>query len=207
MLPGPNLIKQCSQCEQPFAEPTLMSGNTFGATFWTDGKREAPMLPETPWLVKCPHCGQMLWLDEAKELGEEEPFGRSSRWPGARRYAELTESDYLAAVGMPLADSAEKVRYIRMRAWWAANDRLRRDSGEAGGAVPEDTRHNMEALLAGLSEADQQERLMRAELARELGRFDEAVRLLATNYSDELQHVVRRISDLVKERKTRVETL
>jgi hypothetical protein len=207
MLPGPNLIRQCSQCQKPFAQPTLGSGNTFGATFWTDGKREAPMLPETPWLVKCPHCGNFLWLDEATELGKEDPFGRSSRWPDAQRYAELDEPDYLAAVGMRVTDSPEKVQYIRMRAWWAANDRLRRDGGERIAALSEGARRNMESLLTALSEADEQQRLMKAEVARELSRFAEAERLLAMNYSNELQPAVRRISELVRERDARVATL
>jgi hypothetical protein len=207
MLPGPNLIRQCGHCQKPFAQPTLRSGNTIGATFWTDGKREAPMLPETPWLVKCPHCGHVLWLDEATELGKEDPFVRTSRWPDAREYAEPTEPDYLAAVETPLADLPEKVRYIRMRAWWAANDRLRRDGDQGTAELPEGARRNMESLLSGLSEADEQQRLMRAELARELGRFGEAERLLAMSYADGLQHAVRRISELVGERKTRVATL
>jgi hypothetical protein len=60
MLPGPNVIRQCNHCQKPFTEPTLMSGNTFGATFWTDGKQEAPMLPDMPWLVKCPHLRRIF---------------------------------------------------------------------------------------------------------------------------------------------------
>ena len=51
MLPGPTTIKRCPGCKGLLAEGTLASGNTLGATFWTDGKREAPMLPEMPWLV------------------------------------------------------------------------------------------------------------------------------------------------------------
>ena len=77
MLPGPILIKQCPQCQKLFSESTLASGNTIGATFWTDGKCEAPMLPETPWLVKCAHCGHLIWIDEARQVGEEDPFSRS----------------------------------------------------------------------------------------------------------------------------------
>jgi len=51
MLPGPTIVRKCSTCGKLIAQPTLLSGNTFGARFWTDGKREAPMLPEQPWLV------------------------------------------------------------------------------------------------------------------------------------------------------------
>lgn len=34
----------------------MSSGNTMGAKWWTDGKREVPMLPYTNRLVKCPYC-------------------------------------------------------------------------------------------------------------------------------------------------------
>ena len=63
MLPGPDMYKHCSSCHQLIIEETLMSGNTFGAIYWSDGKREAPMLPKTPWLITCPHCKALLWID------------------------------------------------------------------------------------------------------------------------------------------------
>jgi len=176
-----------------------MSGNTIGASFWTDGKCEAPMLPETPWLVKCPTCGQLVWLDEAKELGER-PFGRSSLWPGVHEYVELYELDYLEALTTNFSDSLEKVHYMRMRAWWAANDRLRIQTNEGTTSPSGETRENMESLFTSLSEADEQQRLMKAELARELGQFEEAERLLSVKYSDQLQQAVERISELVNQR-------
>lgn len=98
----------------------------------------------------------MLWLNEATELGKY-AFGSGSLWSDAPRYAELTEPDYLAAVGMPLADSLQKVRYIRMSAWWAANGRLRRGRGQGSADLPEQARRTMESLLADLSEADEQQ--------------------------------------------------
>jgi hypothetical protein len=229
MLPGPNLIKQCHHCQKPIAEPTIISGNTFGETVWTDGKRDAIMLPVTPWLVKCPHCRRLLWLDEASQLGEEQPFREDSDWPEAKGYLELSEQDYLATIEMECADSRQKVsyvrlrawcsylyhspkykrhankmRYIRMRAWWAANDRVRHH--DSGGPAPlsEKARRNMEAILGSLSEKDEHQRLMKAELLRELGRFEEAERLLSRKYSAEVQRAVQRIAELVRERSTAV---
>jgi hypothetical protein len=45
--------------------PSCAEGNTIGAIYWTDGKREAKMLPNHPWLVKCPVCSRLFWVDEA----------------------------------------------------------------------------------------------------------------------------------------------
>ena len=56
--PGPDTIRECPGCKAQVREQTTLSGNTFRAQYWTDGKREAPMLPDFPWLVKCPKCGK-----------------------------------------------------------------------------------------------------------------------------------------------------
>jgi len=71
MLPGPTLVKKCGECAGLFKQRTLTSGNTCGATYWTDGRMAAPMLPRTPALVRCPHCSAVLW---AKGLEEADSF-------------------------------------------------------------------------------------------------------------------------------------
>ena len=72
MTPGPTIIYQCYKCEGNFKYPTIGSGNTFGARFWSDGKKDAPMLPDQPWLIKCPNCDALIWRDELKQIGEAE---------------------------------------------------------------------------------------------------------------------------------------
>ena len=72
MTPGPTIIYQCYKCEGNFKYPTIGSGNTFGARFWSDGKKDAPMLPDQPWLIKCPNCDALIWRDELKQMGEAE---------------------------------------------------------------------------------------------------------------------------------------
>ena len=75
MLPGPTIVKKCSSCSKLITQNTIASGNTLEATFWTDGKQEAPMFPDQPWLVMCPHCHSLLWIDELKGLGVIDPWG------------------------------------------------------------------------------------------------------------------------------------
>lgn len=112
-------------------------------------------------------------------------FSRSPRWPNAKQYLELTEQDFLAALRTRSADTPEKVRYIRIRAWWTANDPLRPDRRQGTDSLSAAARANMESLLVSLSESEEQQRVMKAELARELGRFDEAERLLSGVYSEQ----------------------
>jgi len=69
MLPGPTIIRRCSACTKLIEQFTLNSGNTIGARFWTDGKRDAPMLPDELWLVKCQQSGALVWIDEQEQVG------------------------------------------------------------------------------------------------------------------------------------------
>lgn len=96
MLIGPDLIKQCSHCNNHFLEPTLESCNNIGAIYWTDGRSYMPMSPETPALVKCPHCGHILWLDDAPVLAKKWSSEQSSECINAPYYQGLNEQEYLA---------------------------------------------------------------------------------------------------------------
>lgn len=68
MRPGPTLIVKAPGCQSPVKVSTLASGNTFGAVFWTDGKCEAPMLPDHSRLRKHPTEGILFWADECEEI-------------------------------------------------------------------------------------------------------------------------------------------
>jgi hypothetical protein len=117
--PGPDIIRECSKCQAHLEEETTMSGNTFGAVFWTDGKEDAPMLPERPWLAKCPKCGSLLWIDEIPKLGEQWKWGGISKeekeWPDSVAVLVPSGADFmglLAEGNLP----ENKERYLRLHA-------------------------------------------------------------------------------------------
>lgn len=114
MQPGPTIIKKCSDCYKSIKQPTLLSGNTFGATFWTDGKQEAPMLPDQPWLVLCPFCHAPLWIDELEKLGEIKYSENSiGKFNDAIEYKTPSVDDYAALLEKGIS-SQKKERYIRI---------------------------------------------------------------------------------------------
>lgn len=196
MTPGPTIIRKCSVCSQPVKQHTIGSGNTFGATFWTDGKREAPMLPDQPLMVICPHCHSTLWIDELETLGEIEPWGKGrGKFRDAIEYETPSLDDYLTALGKG-AGTPEKERYVRLRAWWAGND-VRR---EATGDIPLSTFEaaNLTAFAQMLDEADSNDLVMKAEVMRELGRFDDAMALLARLADSDIAQAVEIIKRLVE---------
>lgn len=176
MTPGPTLIRECPACKKPVREFTIGSGNLFGAKSWTDGKLDAPMLPLRPTLVKCPHCQKLFWMEDSKKLAELGLGESDNRWQNIPDADDPEEKDYIAAANAPRL-SREHEKDARLRAWWLANDMVREHAGKSiawSGARLE----NLEKLFALLQDKDPSEALLKAEIARELGRFDACVKLL-----------------------------
>ncbi len=194
MTPGPSNIRECPACEKPVEQPTLGSGNTFGAVQWSDGFLDARMLPEFPRLGRCPHCATLFWVPEATLLGECEPYDiPSSRWPEAREVEGPTAKEFLMAIPLCGGD-AQKELFVRLRSWWRSNDRFRKGGADAP-PFSEDERANLDALAAALGDADPQRIIMRAEIARELGRFDQCLKLLEGDFDEQLHYIVRTIRE------------
>jgi len=184
MLPGPTVIRRCSACTKLIEQFTLTSGNTIGARFWTDGKRDAPMLPEEPWLVKCQHCGALVWIDEQQEVGiVDGRLLRQDSFKDALPYVAPSPDDYFAFLLKGVSDS-EMEQYVRLRAWWAGND-ARRD-GEAVTPLSDYEIANLDAYAALLDESDENDRIIKAEIMRELGKYDDAIALLSTSFREQL---------------------
>lgn len=210
MLPGPIIIRQCSSCKERVRQFTIGSGNMFGARFWTDAKIDAPMLPDQPELVKCPHCGAMLWIKEELEVAILSPWDREfdddlrdrsrkseddlSKVPWV---LDPTLDDYIAFLEHAQLEKA-KERYVRIRVWWLKND-ARRDAKKPKRLDRVEV-ENLRALVALLDEADQQQRIMKAEALRELGEFEPAEKLLSTKFEEKFEKVVSFIRDLNRKR-------
>lgn len=196
MLPGPTIIKKCSECSGLIEEPTIISGNTFGATYWTDGKRDAPMLPDPPWLVKCPYCQAPIWIDEQQEIDEVDPFGDIGTDKEAKpcRVPEL--QDYFTELKQSNLDRT-KEQYIRLRVWWAGNDKRRR-AGDIKENLSSNEVENLEALFNILDSSDDNDRIMMAEIKRELCQFEDAEIILSEPFSKGLSQAASIISELVQ---------
>ncbi len=200
MIPGPTIIRKCSACKKQFAELTIMSGNTCGVRIWTDGKMDAPMLPDRPWLVKCNYCNRLLWIDEQEQVGETGPFEIT----GILSLGQPSLEDYLFELSEPIEDS-EKERYVRIRAWWAGND-PRRKAGKTK-PMSEKEMVNLRELLSFLDEENENDRIMKAEVFRELGMFNEATSIILGVNRDDVGQAVVIIKKLVEKRIVVVEEI
>ena len=188
--PGPTLIKKCKSCEGFVKQRTIASGNTFGARYWTDGKVDASMLPMTPSAVRCPHCHSLLWISSLEEVGEI---------PGSRGFGvprpeydhsfdshpfidNLETDDYLMALRKGELSKDQEV-YLRTMYWRLMNDPRRRSQSPIAFSVEE--QENLRNLLPLVYEMDESSRLIRAEIHRELGEFEECEKALDYDFSED----------------------
>lgn len=212
MNPGPDRIVACPRCKGLSSHGTLASGNNIGAVAWTDGFWMAPMLPEPPVVVQCAHCATAYWLADAEQVELRKP-SRAEPAPGPQgtpvaRAVEPTEEEYYEAIARGLAANDGQLMTLRLLAWWRSNDPLRPyEADEVVGNVETSTRRreNLEALAPLLDDSEEPGALLKAEVLRELGRFEAAKECLSSVSSRAYVGEVRQLAKLCDDGNTRVQ--
>ena len=194
MLPGPNYYYRCPRCSTVAYRRSIASGNTFGAAYWSDAKREAPMLPESPALVACPACNAYLWVASLTPIGQHDWYLPTARqlvgqlpiepekeppeeWRNAPRFLAPEAKDLAQALDAGVADTPEREKYLRVRLWWSLNDQYRGEgNGDALRSNGERFQGNVDRL-ALLLDGSPNDTLLRAEIARESGSFTRSIEL------------------------------
>ena len=181
MLPGPTLIYSCPKCGRKVANESLMSGNTFGARFYSDGKREAFMLPEFPDLVSCGSCGNFFFLSQQTPVDElfdyEEQTNSETEDIDQAAFLDIAELE--RSLGHEVAAKKENEIVIRLQIWRAFNDRTRSGRAMFGNIAEEELwQENCEHLLQLIEPTAAEHIITLAELNRNLGRFEESLHLL-----------------------------
>jgi hypothetical protein len=159
----PTYAWTCSACQRSGSITLHYDGER-----WTDGELRGLVIGELeqPTLVRCPACNA---LERATGLD----------WAADPSLPELqhpSEDDYLQALEAGLYASREEKLDLRLRAWRSGNDASRVEGARAQIRSAE-AQANLEALYELLCE-DPLEALTKAEVARQLGRFEESLELL-----------------------------
>jgi hypothetical protein len=181
MLPGPAEIIECPACKSLMQVPSLMSGNTFGAKFYSDGKRVAAMLPDFPKITKCKKCKTIFWVKDATVLGLNE-WGNPNheKWYYAPRVSFLKMEDYQSALELPVNKDKESELIIRKKIWWLFNDRLRKKRPLLKNEAERELWvENLNKLSVLFDETEIEQQILKAEVFRNLGRFDECNKLIS----------------------------
>jgi hypothetical protein len=187
------IVRECPHCKAHVVQEETVSGNTIGAKFYTDGKREAKMLPDHPLLAKCPVCGGLFWVDEVVEVDTGFDAAKGKQQVLAPSGKEMLE--FLSGPALP----ADKELCVRVSAWRSANDAWRR-LPNATPAFSKDQEQNLKALSDMLDEKEPNQRILKAEIAREMGEFDECLGLLSHPFDERYGHAVGFIKKLAEEK-------
>jgi hypothetical protein len=176
MKPGSTFIIECQYCGQYAKKKTLLSGNTFGAELWSDGKIVAPMLPEFPSLVLCKKCNQFYWVEDAREIERMDYYqsDKEGKWSDVNFVEFPTFNQYFDAL-----ETIPEEEFIRINIWWSYNDFFRKGiEDQITPDMHEKNTENLAALLKILCETDDNDLLIKSEAYRNLGFFDESKELL-----------------------------
>ena len=135
----------------------------------------------------------MFWVDEAKDvdIGFDAAEGR----PQVLAPSEKELQDFLAGHDLP----KKKEIYLRQHAWWAAND-VWRWLPNPKPAFSKEQVQNLKALSKMLDETEPNQRILTAEIAREVGYFDECLMLLSYQFDKDYEGAVGFIKKLAEEK-------
>ena len=166
MILRPDSIYKCPNCGSLFKRGSLISGNTFGAKLYSDGKTDAPMLPEFPVLTICRKCNTLLDIRALKEIEKAEIHSQHIEYKYIPNANFLEMNDLYRA----LEKFPEYELDIRLDIWWKWNR----------STILEEKQYedNCRALLKLLDPKDENQKIMMAELWRNLGEFNKCMELI-----------------------------
>ena len=144
----------------------------------------------------------------ARDFRAKEPVPEA--WSKAPEVKEPSADEYLDAIEAGLAKDRAQERSLRLLAWWRGND----SSGTGGlaaeahpAASPDGFRRNLLRFADLLTDDTDNDRVMKAEVLRELGQFKAAQAALGKVASRDFDWVVERIRTLCKARNPTVAKL
>jgi len=220
MISGPAEFFKCPNCGQVYTRGSLISGNSSGEILYSDGKSKALMNPDFPLIEKCKNCGKFFWLDyenqieinkknknkirKDKSIPRIDPSSISeyyklmySKFYEFYGYVNiydahfLTLNEYQELIDSGFHKNDHELKYFRNRLWWAYNDKFRKNNDvELTNEEETAYENNCLKLIEILDINDIDEKLMIAELYRNIGNFTECKNILST-IDDEERNIIR----------------
>ena len=183
-ITGNLIVWECPHCGAKASERELGSWNTFGAVFWSDCFRIAPMAPSQDVVSRCWNCKKAFakWQAKHKSILEEkvpQTDRRRIKWIGD--YSAVKE--VLDAGKGRMKPEAECG--LRMSMLWAANHKYRKTTLDAGKerlveglSIDEIPVAEVQENMLKLSSSTNLPTWLRAEVLREMGKFDAAKKMM-----------------------------
>ena len=198
MLSAIAKILICPFCKGEKAVSEILFGHSLGGTLWSDMKTIYPAMPEISLVQRCPHCGKYYfpYKVESKEGNED------SDDQGNLTYEQIKEAvNQYAQVVLEQEDEI----VLRLLFVNIYNDTFQRE-GVAHEAQPtaDDKMLFRKQVLRLLQIWDYAEDLQRAELYREIGEFEQAVKILDAQPLDQpfMHYMVSQMRQLAESGQT-----
>ena len=197
MQPGPTNYYKCPKCENVISRESLRSGNTMAAKLYSDGKMIAPMMPEFPEITRCSKCKTIFWIDKAELAGTSDPFILDrEEFINSEEAGFLTIIEYKEALTMGSYSDIGEEKFLRIRAWWTFNDRVRNKEELF---LNENEKsfwyENSNRLLELLNNEDTEDKIRIAELNRNMENFENCMEVMDSIKDENYEWVKVKLRD------------
>jgi hypothetical protein len=175
------VITECPNCSEPYREYQTVMSNNIGKTYFTDCEYLRKSKSNHYEISICHKCKMVYWTADGKntkDLKDDDAHYKCHDDPTFSQAIQFANS---------LTDENEKIN-IRLNAW----------RKKYRSAVVQENEDNMIVLLSVLNEKSADERVLKAEIARNIGDFDLSIKLLAKRPSKKNIKVTQRIRELSK---------
>jgi hypothetical protein len=182
--PGPDHFFSCPHCKETLKRSTVSSSNNFGATIWSDGYQDGPMIFRAVKATSCIYCGMPFFIEDAEDRGKywtleylDEPIEQLPEGYEDAFCVFHAAPDALSELKCQTKDRG-RLRYLCMQTWHIYNHAHR--SPKVNGEVksPAGFDSNLEQLIGLLDDDRGEDQLMKSEALRELGKHAECLAAL-----------------------------
>ncbi len=115
---------KCPECKKIFQTIEMLSGNTFGALFYSDGFLLAPMYKNQQLLLKCTNCYSFFWQND--NIVELNKYANHFD----EYYYNLSMNDYITYLNENNNITDQQELYIRKEIRWLYNHDFRNKNVE-----------------------------------------------------------------------------
>lgn len=206
MQPGRNYLLKCPKCSKMFYTESVRSMNNFGSTLYSDGKQVGSMMREFPSIIKCNNCSKFFWRQKAEIVEKDyEEDTIKQYWKAAEPIEFLNMEELFESLKSDAISSDNNSAFIRQRIWWIYNDRVREGKELFIDEADENNwRKNLLRLKDFSDTAKDTQKLLVAEMNRNLGNFNECLELLNSIKDDSLNWIVEKFRELCNKKETLV---
>ena len=205
MLSAPEIVYRCLTCGQLVVTSCLLFDNISGSKLFSDGKQIAPLVPEVPFFIKCKKCNAFYWLKKENKVATLDYDDKSNELESADLAQFLLLDEYQEALNLKVYKDTDEENYIRLKLWWAFNDKIRNNANDVFSANEQKIYEgNCSRLIDILDRKDASNRIIIAELFRNIGRFYECIKTLETINEEKYNWIKRQMETVCSKRNKKV---